>query len=86
MTTKILTREEWLEKTPPFSFMKINNQTWSRVHRDMIVKWLEAHTGAGWVYWDENDTYVFQNNGDYMAFAVWVKSGPFENDDGEIDA
>lgn len=85
MATTVLTREEWLEKKPPFSFMKITNPTWSRVHRDMIVKWLEAHTGAGWVYWDEAETYVFQNAGDYIAFGVWIKSNPFDKENGEID-
>jgi hypothetical protein len=84
MTTKILTREEWKEKTPPFTFARISNPSWSVVHREMIVKWIEAHTGAGWVYWDGEEQYVFENSGDYIAFQVWIKSDPFSNDSGEI--
>lgn len=82
---KLMTRDEFLAKAAaPMSFMKVENSSWGAVHRDMIVKWLEAHTGAGWVYWDGASTYIFQNSGDHLLFKMWVKSDPFEKEEGEI--
>src|SRR5258708_21277366 len=51
----------------------------SQIHREMISKWIENHTGKGWAYWDGGSSYVFQSEGDYMAFIVWIKSDPFQN-------
>lgn len=84
MATKLITKEEWDKVVPPFKFMKVKNPSWSSVHREMIVKWLETHTGSGWVYWDGQDTYVFQSSGDFIMFKMWIKDDPF-NEDGEID-
>jgi hypothetical protein len=77
----LLTSEEWHEVTPPFCFMKVKNDRWTPVHREMIKKWLEAHCGAGWVYYDGSETYVFGSEGDRLMFKMWIKCDPFENDD-----
>ena len=83
MATKMLTVDEWNDAKAPFWHLKVKNPAWSKVHRDMIVKWIEAHIG-GWFYYDGDVTYVFGSNGDYMLFRMWIADDPFKNDDGEI--
>lgn len=84
MATKMLTPAEWAEAKAPFSHLRVANPAWKRVHRDMIVKWIEGHIG-GWFYYDGDDMYVFGSKGDYMLFRMWISDDPFENDDGEIE-
>lgn len=85
MATKLLTHEEWKEKKLPLSYAKIENSGWSQIHREMVVKWLEAFTGGGWVYWDGGSTYAFESPGDYVAFLLWIKSEPFQEEMGTVD-
>ena len=83
MATKMLTPEEWNAAVAPFWHLNVKNPAWSKVHSDMIVKWVEAHIG-GWFYYDGENTYVFGSQGDYMLFRMWIADDPFKNDDGEI--
>jgi len=86
VATTLLTDEEWRAIKPPFVYMRVKNSSWQSVHRQMIVKWLEEHCGAGFVYWDKIDTYVFGSPGDKLMFKMWIKSDPFSEDDGEIES
>lgn len=85
MATKLLTHDEWKEKKLPLSFAKIENSGWSQIHREMIVKWIESHTGKGWAYYDGSSTYAFESQGDYMAFIMWIKSDPFKSGEGTLE-
>ena len=87
MATTLLTQDEWEKASikPPFRWIKVANKAWGIVERQMIVKWLEAHVGKGWVYWNGESRYVFQNAGDLLAFKMWIKSDPFAEDEGEIE-
>ena len=84
MTTKLLSKEEWLAVKPPLFYVKVKNNDWSAVHRELINKWIEAHCGDGWVFYDDYQTYVFQSDGDRTMFTIWIKSDPFEGDYGQI--
>jgi hypothetical protein len=86
MTVKMLTMEEFKADNivPDFHYIKVRNDSWSAVHRQMINKWIEAHLGAGWCYWDGSHTYIFQKAADWMLFKMWIKSEPFDDEDGEI--
>lgn len=83
MACTLLTDDEWRQIKPPFHYMRVKNSSWQKVHHQMIVKWLEEHCGAGFVYWDGVDTYVFGAAGDKILFMMWIKDDPFE-DEGEI--
>jgi hypothetical protein len=84
MSKKLLTREEWIDAKPPLHYMKVDGDNWTAVHRDMIVKWLEAHCGKSWIYFDGGNIYVFGSEGDKIIFKMWIKSDPFENMDGDL--
>jgi len=84
MPTKFLTKEQWDKIVPPFHHVTVKNNRFGTVHKEIIKKWLEAHCGAGFIYWDGEETYIFGSNADMIAFKIWIMSDPFA-DDGIID-
>lgn len=83
MATKLLTRTQWMKKTAPFMFIKVENDSWGQIEKDMIQKWIEAYLGAGWVYWDGDKTYAFGSDGDCLAFKMWITTA-FDKPEGTI--
>ena len=84
MSTKILTKEEWAAVRAPLFWTKVTNAAWGKTEREFIVKWMESHLGKGWVYYDGEVTYAFESDGDQMLFKIWIKSDPFDGDDGVV--
>jgi len=80
MATKLLTKEQWDKVLPPFYHVELKNVAFRAVHYEIIKKWLEAHCGAGFIYWDEQTTYIFGSNTDLIAFKIWIMSDPFDGD------
>ncbi len=78
---------EWVRKAAPFYWIKVSNigseRKWSATERHMVTKWLDEHSG-GWVYWDQNETYIFEKDVDRIAFKLWAVDDPFKGDHGEV--
>lgn len=84
MTTTLLSREDWIKVKPPLYWVKADNKSWSKIHRDLINKWLETHCGREWVYYDGDFTYAFGSEGDQTMFVIWLKSDPFGGEHGDL--
>lgn len=73
MTCKTLTREEWAEKTAPFTWMSIEK---SVVDTGTMRAWIEEHCGDGWIWFDRHDQWAasiaFGADSDYFLFKVWL--------------
>lgn len=84
MSITLLTREEWHAKRAPFFTMKVPNN-WSVCQREIIGKWIEAHCGAGWVYWDGDEMYVFEQLADRTIFKMWIVDDPLADLEGSVE-
>ena len=76
MTCQIVSREEWLEKTAPFTWMRIDRPV---VAAERMRAWIEDHCGAGWVWLDSNESgeevfIAFGDDADYVLFKIWLLS------------
>lgn len=78
-----LTEAEWQDAKAPLYFIKVENKEWTAIHRDMIVKWLEANIG-GWFYYDHYTTYAFEKDADRVLFKLWIADDPVGRDAGAI--
>jgi len=85
VTCKLLTKEEWAATDATFVWLKVENKKWHDIHREMVVKWIERHLGAGFIYWDGNETYIFEKKSDMVMFRMWVADDPFSEGIGDIE-
>ncbi len=85
MTCTLLTHEEWMKTRAPLYTLDVKNDSWGIIQREIITKWIEAHCGAGWVYWDGKDMYVFETLADRTVFKMWIIDDPFEEDECSIE-
>ena len=79
MPTKFLSDAEWEKIVPPFHHITLKSKHISKIHKDIIQKWIELHCGDGFVY-NHGDMYVFGSEADFIVCKMWLMSDPFSED------
>jgi hypothetical protein len=81
---KKLDRDEWLTKTPPIFWLKTDYLKGKpQVFVDLIDKWCCDNLAGEWFFRD-GDIFCFSTVEDRATLKMFILTGVFENDYGEI--
>jgi hypothetical protein len=71
--------EGWKKVSLPFTHVEVVNPSFRLFHRELILKWIDAHCDGGWYYYDDSTNYTFEKNEDAVMFQMWITANPFKD-------
>ena len=75
---RLLTDAEWARVMPPFYYIKVTFDQWTKMEYDVAVKYI-LKNGTGWLYFDDK-RFIFEKEDDYVLFRLWAENKPMIDD------
>ena len=73
----LLTDAEWAAAVPPFYYLKITFDKWTRLEFDVAVKFA-VNKSQGWVYYSDK-RFIFERQEDFVLFKLWAENRPMQD-------